>query len=83
MPKCSRCSIEGPLPVTLFFPAPDLLGPLNPTAQARCCSLQCVRDAADALDQGELPRLTPPPATVRTVERDASGQIVRIIDTAA
>ena len=82
--KCSRCLIDSPaLPYTLFFPAPDIAGPLNPTAQARCCSLRCASDVADALDRGQQPTVPPPPSTVRTVERDTTGNIVRIIDTAA
>lgn len=81
MPQCSRCAIEGPLPVTLFFPAPDLVGPLNPTVQARCCSLLCARDAAQAIDDGRS--ITRAATEVRTVERDSAGNITRVSTFAA
>lgn len=78
--KCARCSTEGPLPITLTFPAPDQVGPYMP-AQARCCSLRCARDTAQALEQGQAPVLCAAPSSVRTVERDGTGAITRIIDT--
>ena len=81
MDKCSRCGQTGKLPYELRFPDLDI-EPYGPV-RALMCSLRCTIDAAEALDQGQRPTLAPAPSTIKNVERDGSGNITRIIETAA